>query len=99
MPLASTPECSGDGTAPDYFHKDPNNNILAAAEDIGRHNTLDNILGECLLKNLSTADKLLLTTGRISSEMLSKAARMKIPIVVSRNLPTDRLISLAITEL
>ena len=72
-----------------------NGNVLVAAEDIGRHNTLDKIVGECLLTKLSTADKLLLTTGRISSEMLSKAVRMEVPIVVSRSSPTDRSISLA----
>jgi FdhD protein len=72
-----------------------NSDALVVAEDIGRHNTLDKIVGECLLTKLSTADKLLLTTGRISSEMLSKAARMKAPIIVSRSSPTDRSISLA----
>jgi FdhD protein len=72
-----------------------NSNVLVSAEDIGRHNTLDKIVGECLLTKLSTADKLLLTTGRISSEMLSKAVRMKAPIIVSRSSPTDRSISLA----
>jgi len=69
--------------------------VLVAAEDIGRHNTLDKIVGECLLTKLSTDDKLLLTTGRISSEMLSKAARMRTPIIVSRSSPTDRSISIA----
>jgi FdhD protein len=72
-----------------------NSNVLVAAEDIGRHNTLDKIVGECLLTKLPTNDKLLLTTGRISSEMLSKAARMKAPIIVSRSSPTDRSISIA----
>ena len=72
-----------------------NSSVLVAAEDIGRRNTLDKIVGECLLTKLSTADKLLLTTGRISSEMLSKAARMRAPIIVSRSSPTDRSISLA----
>jgi FdhD protein len=72
-----------------------NSNVLVAAEDIGRHNTLDKIMGECLLTRLATEDKLLLTTGRISSEMLSKVARMKTPIIVSRSSPTDRSISLA----
>jgi len=72
-----------------------NSNVLVVAEDIGRHNTLDKIVGECLLTKLSTTDKLLLTTGRISSEMLSKAARMRTPIIVSRSSPTDRSISLA----
>jgi FdhD protein len=72
-----------------------NSNLLVVAEDIGRHNTLDKIVGECLLTKLPTDDKLLLTTGRISSEMLSKAARMRTPIIVSRSSPTDRSISLA----
>jgi FdhD protein len=72
-----------------------NSNVLVVAEDIGRHNTLDKIVGECLLTRLPTNDKLLLTTGRISSEMLSKAARMRTPIIVSRSSPTDRSISLA----
>ena len=70
-------------------------NLMVVAEDIGRHNTLDKIMGECLLRELSTKDRLLLTTGRISSEMLSKAARMETPIVVSRSSPTDQSISLA----
>jgi FdhD protein len=69
--------------------------LIAVAEDIGRHNTLDKIMGECLLLGLPTRDRLLLTTGRISSEMLTKAARMQVPIVVSRSSPTDRSISLA----
>ena len=69
--------------------------LLIAAEDIGRHNTLDKIQGECLLKGLSTADRLLLSTGRISSEMLVKAAKMQIPIVVSRHSTTGSAVSLA----
>ena len=70
-------------------------NLMVVAEDIGRHNTLDKIMGECLLTELSTRDRLLLTTGRISSEMLSKAVKMETPIVVSRSSPTDQSISLA----
>jgi len=69
--------------------------LLVVTEDIGRHNTLDKIQGECLLRRLATKDRLLLTTGRISSEMLLKAARMQTPIVVSRSTPTARAISLA----
>jgi len=68
--------------------------ILVMAEDIGRHNTLDKIMGECLMRGLPTQDCILLTTGRISSEMLLKAARMQTPIVVSRGSPTERAISL-----
>lgn len=68
--------------------------LKAIAEDIGRHNTLDKIAGQCLMTGLATRDGLLLTTGRLSSEMLYKAARMGTPVVVSRSSPTDRSISL-----
>jgi len=70
-------------------------NLLVVAEDIGRHNTLDKIQGECLLRGLATRDRLLLKTGRISSEMLLKAARMQAPVVVSRHSPTVSAVSLA----
>jgi len=68
--------------------------ILVSAEDIGRHNTLDKIIGECLMTGLSTQDKILLTTGRISSEMVLKAARMQVPVIVSRGTPTERAVRL-----
>ena len=68
--------------------------ILVMAEDIGRHNTLDKIMGECLMRKISTRDAILLTTGRISSEMLLKAARMGAPVVASRGSPTERAVSL-----
>jgi len=70
-------------------------NLLVVAEDIGRHNTLNKIQGECLLRGISTKDRLMLITGRISSEMLLKAAKMQAPIVVSRHAPTKNAISLA----
>jgi len=70
-------------------------NLLVVSEDIGRHNTLDKIMGECLLRRLSIRDGLLLSTGRISSEMLLKVAKMRVPVVVSRTSPMGRAISLA----
>jgi len=70
-------------------------NLLIIAEDIGRHNTLDKIQGECLFKQLPTKDRLLLSTGRISSEMLLKAAKMQVPVVVSRHSPTGKSVALA----
>lgn len=70
-------------------------NLLVMAEDIGRHNTVDKIQGECLLRGLSTRDRLLLSTGRVSSEILLKASRMMAPVVVSRHSPTGSSVSLA----
>lgn len=69
--------------------------LLVVAEDIGRHNTLDKIQGECLLSGVETKDRLLLSTGRVSSEMLLKAARMQVPVVVSRHSITATAVALA----
>jgi FdhD protein len=69
--------------------------LLIVAEDIGRHNTLDKIQGECLMRKISTKDRLLMSTGRVSSEMLKKASRMQIPVVISRTSPTGRTVELA----
>ena len=69
--------------------------MLLVAEDVGRHNAVDKLKGEALLRNLPTTDRLLLSTGRISSEMLLKAARMGVPLVASRTSPTEMAVALA----
>ncbi|HEX6060928.1 MAG TPA: formate dehydrogenase accessory sulfurtransferase FdhD [Candidatus Limnocylindria bacterium] len=66
------------------------------AEDIGRHNTVDRIAGEALLADIDTRGKAILTSGRISSEMLVKASRLGCGIVASRTSPTELAVSLAI---
>jgi FdhD protein len=68
--------------------------LVLVAEDIGRHNTVDRLWGKALKQNLDTAGLILLATGRISSEMLMKAARMGVPIVASRTSPTSLSVSL-----
>ncbi len=69
--------------------------ILTSAEDIGRHNTLDKLAGRCLMDDIDPARKVILTTGRISSEMLQKAARMGASILISRTSPSSLSIELA----
>lgn len=68
--------------------------LLAVAEDVGRHNTVDRLWGQALLRGLDPAGLSLLATGRISSEMLGKAARMGVPIVASRTSPTSLSVAL-----
>ena len=69
--------------------------VLMAAQDVGRHNTVDRLWGQCLRRRQPTDDLILLSTGRISSEMLNKAAKMRIAIVASRTSPTALSIELA----
>jgi FdhD protein len=69
--------------------------ILIAAEDIGRHNTLDKIAGRCLLDGINPQHRVLLTTGRISSEMMQKATRIGASVVISRTAPSSLSIEMA----
>jgi FdhD protein len=70
--------------------------ILLSAEDVGRHNTIDKIAGMALEHNIETRDRLLFSSGRISSEMVNKARRLQIPVVVSRTAPTAMATRLAL---
>ena len=69
--------------------------ILLLSEDVGRHNALDKILGEALTLGIPTQGRILLTTGRISSEMLRKGAHMRTPFLISRTSPTTLSIEAA----
>ncbi|NLJ79350.1 MAG: formate dehydrogenase accessory sulfurtransferase FdhD [Tissierellia bacterium] len=69
--------------------------IIIFKEDIGRHNALDKVFGEALVDGLDTRDKIVLSSGRISSEMLIKVAKRQVPMVVSRAAPTSLAIEIA----
>lgn len=66
--------------------------------DIGRHNAVDMLGGRAFLDGLETAETALLTTGRVSSEILVKVAKMGVAVLVSRSAPTALALRLA-TEL
>ncbi len=59
--------------------------MLMFVEDVGRHNAIDTITGWMAMQGLQGADKVFYTTGRLTSEMVMKAARIGVPIIVSRN--------------
>ncbi|MBE0605573.1 MAG: formate dehydrogenase accessory sulfurtransferase FdhD, partial [Deltaproteobacteria bacterium] len=73
----------GDGTS-----------ILLYAEDLGRHNTLDRIAGEALLKGIDLSGTLLVTSGRVSTELAAKAAMLGISVIASRTSPTDMAVKM-----
>ena len=63
--------------------------------DIGRHNAIDKVIGKALLGDLNLEDSIMLTSGRISSEIVLKVARCGTPILVSRSAPTNRAVEMA----
>jgi FdhD protein len=69
--------------------------ILIFRDDIGRHNALDKVIGEALSQGLDLSDTVMLTTGRISSEILSKVLRCRIPVIAALGSPTNQAIKLA----
>jgi FdhD protein len=69
--------------------------ILVFSEDVGRHNAVDKVFGRCLMEGISTADRIVATSGRISSEILVKVARRNIPVLASKSAPTDLGVKLA----
>ncbi len=69
--------------------------MLVFSEDIGRHNAADKIIGYAFLENISMENKMLLLSGRLSSEIVNKAVSARVPILISRAAPTDMAIGIA----
>ena len=69
--------------------------VLLVTEDIGRHNTLDRLRGETLLRGIDPDGRVVLSSGRVTSEMLRKAAQMRVAVVISRTSPSSLSVELA----
>ncbi|MDD1710140.1 MAG: formate dehydrogenase accessory sulfurtransferase FdhD [Methanoregulaceae archaeon] len=74
---------------------DADGNILSSAEDIGRHTSVDKAVGKALLSGVDLANSCMVCTGRLPGDMVAKAYRAGIPVVVSNNAPFSSGISLA----
>jgi len=68
---------------------------MTIREDIGRHNAVDKIIGYAIKNHLQPELLILLTTGRVSYEMLSKAAKFGFPVIGSRTAATKQAVQLA----
>jgi FdhD protein len=69
--------------------------VLFFSEDIGRHNAVDKLIGKAFLQSVPVENKILITSGRVTSEIMTKAGRNRFPILISRAAPTCMAVSYA----
>ena len=74
---------------------DASGQAIVVCEDIGRHNAVDKAAGYCLLRGIPLRDKVLVSTGRASYDMVSKGVRLGVPIIASISSPTSLAVELA----
>lgn len=65
------------------------------SQDIGRHNVLDKLYGYCLVNSIPIADKIIVFSGRVSSEIVLKVSKMNIAVIIARSAPTRLALGLA----
>ncbi|RYD03272.1 hypothetical protein N752_20790 [Desulforamulus aquiferis] len=63
--------------------------VILFYEDVGRHNAVDKIFGRAFLNRIPLDDKILVFSGRVSSEIIIKVGKMGLPVIISRSAPTD----------
>nr|MDO8083973.1 formate dehydrogenase accessory sulfurtransferase FdhD [Candidatus Sigynarchaeum springense] len=69
--------------------------MLHYAEDVGRHNTVDKVVGGAVIEGIDTTDTFMVTSGRLSAAMVTKAARARVPVLISNSAPMIQAISIA----
>lgn len=69
--------------------------ILFFSEDIGRHNAVDKLIGKAFLQSVPVENKILLTSGRVTSEIMTKAGRNRFPVLISRAAPSCMAVNYA----
>lgn len=69
--------------------------LVCWSQDIGRHNVFDKLYGRCLKEGISTHDKVLVFSGRVSSEIILKVSKMNIAVIIARSAPTSLALDMA----